>query len=460
MNFLSLFTKITLIFGVTLLMVGCISLPNQTQRQPITPPSQWQSNMADSTPELNEFRQGLLSLFNDPQLKRLINQSLTLNPDLQSFSYQLRAAGLLHQQRIGTRLPQLNLNLTKTKNKSILGISQSYEFGLGVNWEIDLWGRLANLSDAAKSNFLAEQYNFQQAKNQLVVMLIRQWNQVSATRELLKLERNNNFQLETLLKVQQDKLRYGVITAEDISQTKINLANSLADIDALYQRLQLQENQLKLLAGGPDALENLMPIDLAKISQPPVSLPAEVLAARPDVSASYLKLQSLDYQTRAAYKALLPNIRLEGNYFRSADQQSELSSGPNLWSFIGGITQPIFAGGRLKAEAEINSLNAQAHWWQYKKTVLNAITEVENALATELSLIRQITQLKAAKIQSQHLLNISDQKYRDGSIDILDLVFIRRQSFNIEARLIQAFASQMDNRIVLALALGLGTETS
>lgn len=460
MTVLPLITRITLIFVINLTIVGCVSLPNPLQRQPITPPSQWQSNLADNTPELKEFRQGLLSLFNDPQLKRLINQSLALNPDLQSFSYQLRAAGLLHQQSVGSRLPQLNLNLTKTKNKSILGISQSYEFGLGVNWEIDLWGRLANISDAAKSDFLAEQYNFQQTKNQLVVILIRQWNQVTTTRELLQLERKNNFQLETLLKVQQDKLRYGVITAEDISQTKINLANSLADIDALYQRLQLQENQLKLLAGGPEAIENLVPLDLAQINQPPVSLPAKVLAARPDVNASFLKLKSLDYQTRAAYKALLPSIRLEGSYFRSADKQSELSNGPNLWSLIGGITQPIFAGGRLKAEAEISSLNAQAHWWQYKKTVLNAITEVENALATEQSLSRQITQLKAAKIQSQQLLNISEQKYRDGSIDILDLVFIRRQSFNSEARLIQALASQMDNRVVLALALGLGTETS
>lgn len=460
MLYLLSFIRYVCTLALSIVIWGCVSVPISQERSPIETPAKWRSKVTDEESALSEFQYKFGTLLSDPQLKRLINQGLSFNPDIQSFSYQLRASGLVHQRSIGAKLPLLDLSLSKNRDKSILGISQSYEFGLGVNWEIDIWGRLANLSDAAKSDFQAEQFNFQQAKNQLVVLLVRQWNQVATTRQLLKLERKNNQQLETLLRIQQDKLRHGAIAVEDLSQTKINLANSFVDIDALYQKLQIQESQLNLLVGNQNALQDLTPLNLPQISKPPVSLPSKVLADRLDIKASFLKLKSLDKQTRASYKALLPTIRLEGNYFRSAEKQSALSQAPNLWSFVGGITQPIFYGGRLKAEAEINALNAEAHWWQYKKAILNAIAEVENALTVEQSLERQITHLKAAQKQSQQLLNISEQKYRDGSIDILDLVFIRRQFISSEARLIQSNAAQMDNRIVLALALGLGTEAS
>ena len=455
-----LISRMLLLLISTLLIGGCASLLHQTSRSSIEAPDTWQSSPGITEQPFTEFENSLSKLFNDPQLNQLIEQGLQNNPDLQTFSYQLKASGLIHQQSIGSRLPRLDLSLTKNKNKSILGISQSYDFGLGVNWEIDLWGRLADLSEAAKSDFLAEQYNFQHAKNQLVVMLIRQWNQVAAARQLLELEQSNRNQLETLLTVQKEKFQYGAITIEDLSQTQVNLANSYADIDSLFQQLKLQESQLCLLVGQQRVEQKLMPLTLTQVAIPPISIPATVLANRPDVNSGFLKLESLDHKTRAAYKALLPSLRLEGNLFRSEGKTSALSQSPNLWSFVGGITQPIFYGGRLKAEAEIEALTAEAQWWQYKKIVLNAIAEVENTLIVEHSLSRQLKQLKEALNQAQQVLSISEQKYRDGAIDILDLVFVRQQAISAEARLIQAIAAQMDNRMLLALALGLGTQAS
>ncbi|MCW9000217.1 MAG: TolC family protein, partial [Kangiellaceae bacterium] len=377
-----------------------------------------------------------------------------------SFEHQLKTAGLIYQQSIGSRLPQLDLNLNKSRDKSILGISQSYQFGLGVNWEIDLWGRLANRSDAALAEYRATEFEFKQLKNQLVATLIRHWNQLATTNRLLHLEKENHAQLVTLISVQKDKLQSGAVAIEELAQTKVNISNSSADIASLEAQLTLRQNQLALLIGKSQLDQIFIPNQLAQIAQPPHSIPADVLARRPDIKTMFLKLESLDYQTRASYKALLPNINLSGNLFRSAEKSEALSNSPNLWSFVGAITQPLFYGGRLKAAAEIDKHNAQAHWWQYKKSVLNAITEVENSLSTEQALNRQIKQLREAKFQSQQVLEISKQKYRDGSINILDLVFVRQQAINSEARLIQANAAQMDNRILLALALGLGIEES
>ena len=456
----ALFRRVIVTVCLVITLSSCALAPAPLERKQAEIPKHWSNPSTRSSEAYEEFSKSLKTLFENDQLNSLIEKSLRHNPDIRSFEHQLKTAGLIYQQSIGNRLPQLDLNLNKNREKSIFGISQSYQFSLGVSWEIDVWGRLANMSDAAHAEYQSTQFEFKQLKNQLVAMLIRQWNQIATTNQLLQLERENHAQLMTLMSVQKEKLESGAVAIEELAQTKVNLSNSNADMASLEAQLTLRQNQLALLIGESRLDQGLVPNQLTPIASPPLSLPADVLARRPDIKTMFLKLEGLDYQTRASYKALLPGINLSGNLFRSAEKSAALSNGPNLWSFVGGITQPLFYGGRLKAAAEVDQHNAQSHWWQYKKSVLNAITEVENSLSTEQALSRQIKQLKEAQFQSQQVLEISEQKYRDGSINILDLVFVRQQAINSEARLIQANAAQMDNRILLALALGLGIEES
>jgi outer membrane protein TolC len=157
-----------------------------------------------------------------------------------------------------------------------------------------------------------------------------------------------------------------------------------------------------------------------------------------------------------AYKALLPSINLSAALSDSATTPSQALFTNPVWTLLGQMTAPLFQGGALRAQikdAELASLNA---WWQYRETLLQAVKETQDALDNERSLTLQRRYTEQALDNATRSADTAKGQYRQGLIDILDLLSVYNTRFNLQAQQLQLHASQLQNRIDLGLALGLG----
>ena len=154
---------------------------------------------------------------------------------------------------------------------------------------------------------------------------------------------------------------------------------------------------------------------------------------------------------------MLPSINIGAEVTRLSE--SDLFGGTassSGWSIVAGLTQPLFQGGALLAEAEASSAQAEAAVFDYKQAVLAAMQEVEQSLSRDRSLARRHSYYAAASDEAGRVLADYTLRYRNGLADILDLLDVQKQVLDLESALTQVQAARLDNRIVLGVALGLG----
>ena len=448
-----------------LLQAGCSSLtaPERSAEQArVDLPVRWQAESA-SVVEEQPFFDSLDDLFRHPRLAELLHEAQRANPDLNQLALRLKASGLLLKPVDARRYPALDLAWNKTRSYRDYSHSQAYEFGLNLAWELDLWGKLADQGAAARTEDAALAQDYAAARNALSVVILRTWVEAWSLQASL---RNQQQQLEALEQIERivlDSYRGGGVPLEDLSAVRLEQQSARADLMASTEALARNRRSLHLLLGRmPKATQLVDEAPLPEILMPPRQLPARVLARRPDIQAAFHRLQVLDAQTRASYKALLPSINLSGNLGRSAASGAMSTlfggAGDGVWSLVGGITQPLFNAGSLRAQAQAAAADAEGGWWAYRKVLLTAVQEVENALAQEQSLSQQLQRLHAAQTQAQRLQQLYEDRYRSGLVDILDLIDARLKLLQTNARLIQAKAARLDNRVLLAQALGFAVE--
>lgn len=200
-------------------------------------------------------------------------------------------------------------------------------------------------------------------------------------------------------------------------------------------------------------------LQVPKISAPPVLLPAQVLANRPDLQSAYLRIRAADKRTEVAYKQLLPNFSLTTTLSNGGENLERLLQGSPVWNLLGQLTAPLFNAGRLKAAAETSELDAELSYLSYQQTLLNAILEVENTLDQESSLAQQEQELESALDNSHDSLSHYQTRYREGVSDILNLLSAQQNAYEAQTQVIQIQQARLINRINLGLALGMNVET-
>ena len=180
------------------------------------------------------------------------------------------------------------------------------------------------------------------------------------------------------------------------------------------------------------------------------------MAGRPDLQQAFFNIEAESLRTDAAYKAMLPSFSLSASLTDIAQTPSEALLTNPLWSVLGQMSAPLFQGGELKSQAEIAQLTTEQSFWAYQETLLTAVNEVENTIGQESALTLQQSHLDDAFLSAQRSIVSYQQKYRQGLVDILDLLTVQQQAFDIEAQLTNTTYQRLLNRIELGLALGLG----
>lgn len=398
--------------------------------------------------------------FDDAQLTSMIAAAVRDNPSVGQAVAQLDQARARYGVSGADRLPQINggLSAARQKQPGITGTSISNSFGLSLDiaWEVDLWGRLGAQTAAARADFLASAEGLRAVRQSIAAQTARSYFSLIAAEQQAAL---SSRVVESFVEVARqvgDRVDVGIGAPNDKLLANANLQSSRAGLEQRLEAVKRQKVQLDLLRRlYPDAQ-----IAVAKVLPqlpplPPAGLPSELLARRPDVVAAEQQLRAAGYRLDASRRALLPRINLSGSVGTASNEIGNLLDGNfGVWSIAGQLLQPIFQGGRLRAQVQLNDALRKEAVEAYAGTALQAFGEVETALAVEAELRRSEEAFAAAADAAEAAITVSFNRYRAGIDPLLNVLDSERRALDARSAEIGARLSRLQNRIDLHLALG------
>lgn len=397
----------------------------------------------------------LTDLVNVPQLQQFITRALANNPSLQQSVVALNMAYAQHGITFASRLPSVAAGFS---GSAIEDSDDSYTTDITVSWELDLWQKIADSSNAALKDIASSQASLQSAKDLVAANVMRSWLDISLKQQLVAIETQRLAVLDNNQALIMARYRVGLGSLEDLDNASTSAASTRATLASYQEQLAQSQRELTLLTGqwtGKDLAAEVA-AQFPTVLNPISSLGQQTLGRRPDIQAAFHNIEAESLRTDAAYKAMLPSISLAASLTDIAQSPSDaLLTGP-LWSVLGQLSAPIFQGGQLTSQAELARLTTEQRYWVYQETLLNAVNEVENTVGQEYSLAKQQQHLTDAQQSAERSVVSYEQKYRQGLVDIFDLLTVQQQTYDIEAQLATTIYNRLINRIDLGLALGLG----
>lgn len=439
---------------LALSLSGCASqytgdYSQQAQKQ-TNSVSAWQGSL-DGAQSVSSLTQ----LVNSPQLNGLIAAAMTRNPGLQQQLIALQTAKVAKRSANAERLPSVDAGFSGSRQQDT---EDQYSGSLSISWELDLWHKLGDNVAAAEWAIAASQADLQAVRNELAGEVMRSYIQISYYQQLLEIEKSRLALLEDNEQVILKRYRSGLGELDDLDTARTSSASSRAMIAGYQQTLAESVRALGVLIGRPQLTINdlVLPEALPDVLLALPELPEQNLAQRPDLMAAYADIKTGENETKVAYKSLLPSISLSAALTDSAATPGQALLTNPVWSLLGQITAPLFQGGALRANIKTSELSVLNSWWAYQSTLFTAVQEVEDALSQEQSLITQSAAINQALDNANRSSENYTSKYRQGLADVLDLISVYQQTYDLKAQLLQLHFNQLTNRIDLGLALGLG----
>lgn len=427
-------------------------------------PGAWRAP-ADGASNLAERPFG--ALFRDAELEAFINEALRNNRDLRIAAQRVEVARAQYGIQDSARWPTLAADgsVTRQQAPSALSATQNqtstlYRGGLAVPaWEIDLWGRLRSLSDAALANAESNVALQRFVQVGLVSRIASGWLDLLEIDQSLEISRRTAQSRVESLRIVTLRFNAGVVSMVDVTQAQTSLAQAEAATAGLLQRRGLQENALSVLAGrNPGPV--LPSTRLAAYPLPaalPAGLPSALLMRRPDVRAAELALAGTESSVDAARKAFLPSISLTGFLGFISPQLSQLIDSDRIgYSVQPAITLPLFTGGRLTSNLQAAEALQRIALEDYARTTQAALREVEDALVRFQRLREQSAATERIVAAGRERLRLVDLRYVNGISSYFEVLDSQRQLFDAELQLTQLTSGSYASVIELYRALGGG----
>jgi NodT family efflux transporter outer membrane factor (OMF) lipoprotein len=368
-------------------------------------------------------------------------------------------------QTRGARLPSINgsSDSSYARSQSFTGDPDWMEgYGLGVSatFNTDIFGALRATDRSTRLNAAAADISYQAAVQQEIAILATNWVAAVTLKRRLALARTIAESFQSTYDLSDKRYRAGSSSASatSVQIAKQNLDAALVDIPNLEAQLTTQllviDEQLACLPGKTaQAFEGTWS-PYAKIL-PPLGMPGALLNARPDVAAADLRFQAALEDVGAARANLFPALTLTGALtFQNADLGEVFSWDQHLATLAASLTQPIFQGGRLRAEVRLQKAEAEELAAAYGRTALAALVDVESALVEIAGLTEQVSRLKSNVATAEKSNQITDNRYRQGLDTILSLLETQRSLNAARENLILTEQALINARITLFLSLG------
>ena len=463
------YAAVSLSVIVLLVIAGCAVGPNY-QEPTVSAPDNFRFATSHTTNSFADlpWRQ----VFPDPILQDLIHAALTNNYNLQQAVARVEQARYVVMATRSSFYPQVGYNGGVGRGLNSLynapfGLNGATETSAFVNlnavWEIDFWGRIRRLSEAAQAQYLATE----EARRSVTITLIG--DVATAYFQLLDLDEELQVQYEATnayagsYRIFNDRLKNGVASKLETDRAAAALANAAPIIPNLQSQIAATENQLNILMGrnpGPVPRNSLtnQPQPQFEI---PAGLPSDLLRRRPDVLASEELLVAANANIGANLANFFPQIGLTTFLGKASPELSAFTAGSaNFWNVGATMAGPLFQGGRLLAEyrgSKAGFTEAQA---AYQQSVLNAFEEVSDALISREKLAEARTYDEQAVVALTSSVELATERYLNGKSSYFEVLQAQQELYPAQIAQVQATAGEWIAVVQLYKALGGGWEPS
>ena len=458
-------SRLTLLLPA-LLLAGCVNLAPDYQQPQAPIPQQWPASaeLGSASAQI-----GWQAFFLDARLKQVIEQTLANNRDLRVAALNVEKARALYRVQRAEQLPTLNAGGSGTHSRTPASLSgtgsasttHQYSAALGLSgYELDLFGRIRNLSDAALEDYLALEETRRSTQISLLAEVANAWLTLAADRDLLKLAEDTLTSQQASYELQQRSHALGNTSGLILAQAQTTVESARVDVAAYQSQVQQDLNALNLLAGSQLA-EELLPGGLsensAELLDVPAGLPSSLLQQRPDVLAAEHGLKSANADIGAARAAFFPSISLTASAGTSSAALSGLfTGGSGAWNFAPSISLPIFDAGSNRANLQAAESERDIQLATYEKTLQSAFREVADVLAERGTLRQRMDAQRALTEATARSQNLADALYRNGASSYLDALDAQRELYAAQQNLISLQLTEQSNRIALYRVLGGG----
>lgn len=405
------------------------------------------------------------------RLRQTLALALSHNRDLRVALANIDKARAQYGIAEADRLPSIQANGQGSRSRNAADLSSSgrssvssqYTAQLAMtSYEIDFWGRVRNLNEAALQSFLQSEENQRNVQLTLVTDVANAWLALAADQARLQLAEQTLVARRAAFALTERMHALGATSGLVLEQNRTTVDAARADVASFTSQVARARNLLQLLVGGPLPDEALPPALQLTADTPatalqalPVPLPSSVLLARPDVRAAEHQLRAMNANIGAARAALFPTISLTASVGTGSNALSGLfDTGNGTWSFVPLVRLPIFDGGRNRANIAVAEANQQLALAQYEKVVQTAFRETADALAERSQWAERLDAQASLVASTRKAFELSEARFQAGVDNYLSVLDAQRNLYAAQQTLITLQLQEQLNRVSLVKVLG------
>lgn len=397
--------------------------------------------------------------FGDQRLNALMAAAFAGNLDLEQAYARLSQADAVARKSGAALSPTLNLNSQAGRARQLGGFDTvtggNHELSLSAGYEVDVWNKLRSRKEADE---LARTATLEEIRTlylsisanvaDLYYMMVEQRAQLALTDQTIQARK-------ATLELVEQRFREGMVPSLDLYQARQNLASAWSQRPDFEARLTTTGHALSLLTGGyPDsALGGTLAMLPDLPAAFPGGLPSELLKNRPDIRRELLRLKAADLSIGVAVADRFPSVNLMAALGTGGADFGNSLSGV-VWNLAGNLAAPLVDGGSRRAEVDRTRAVYDERLAGYRKSVISAFREVEDALVKNRTTAEKIRRLEDEEAVAGASLRLSKDRYFDGISDYLPVLTAQSAHYNTRSRLLAARRELIADRISLARAMG------
>ena len=467
------FRRAVLVGAVVALLSACAQMPAaKPDVQGVVAPTLGQPlAVVEASPAALQTTQRV-AWVQHPGLRQSIAQALTHNRDLRVALANIERARAQYGITSAAQLPTVAATAQGSRSRTAADLSSTgqpvittqYAAQLAVtSFELDLWGRVRNLNEAALQQFLQSEENQRNVLITLVADVTNAWLNLAANQARLTLARDTLTSREKAYQLTERIQQLGGTSGLVLAQNRITVETARGDVAAFTAQVAKDRNALEALVGSGLNAEWLPTADTlrndatapAALLVLPADLPSSLLLSRPDVRASEFNLQALSANVAAARAALFPTISLSTSIGTGSRELDGLfGSGNGTWSFVPQVRWPIFDGGSARAAVDVAQANRDIAVAQYEKAIQTAFREASDALAERAQWQERLAAQQAVVDANTRAFQLSDARFTAGVDNYLTVLDAQRSLYAAQQALIALRQAEQANRVALWKVLG------
>ena len=455
------------LLSAALLLSGCAVGPNY-KRPTVAVPTTYRGAVPDSTPQTETISLGdqkWWDIFQDEQLRSLIRTALQQNYDLRIAASRILEAkaqlGITRADQFPTLSAGAGIQDVRTAQSKFLPAFETStgQVNLSAAWDLDFWGKYRRATERARANLLASEWARQEVVSTLVANVASAYFELRALDLQLEISKSTLNSRQESLRLTQILANGGATSLLDVRQAEQLVFTASAEVPALEQQIEQQENFLSILLGhnpgdiprGQTLTEQHQP------PQVPPGLPSSLLERRPDIRQAEEQLVAANAEIGVARAAYFPDISLSGSGGFQSSALTNLFSGPaGAWSFGASLAQPIFTAGRLRSGVRLAEAQQQTAALFYQQSIQEAFRSVSDALVAYRKTREFRTQQDLLFRSAEDAARLSHMRYAGGATGYLEVLTNETNAFSAELGLVQARLNELLAVVQLYEALGGG----